>query len=109
MIARTWSGRTRREHADAYVDYILRTGVKDARATEGNRGVLFLRRDGEAETEFTFISLWGSLADVVGFAGADVTRARYYPADRVYLLDMPERVEHQEVAVDAREEAHANG
>ena len=107
MIARVWAGRTRREHAEAYADYLSRTGVKDARGTEGNRGVLVLRRDGEAETEFTFISLWGSLADIVSFSGPDVGRARYYPADHVYLLEMPDRVQHHEVAIDATEAIHA--
>ncbi len=44
MIARTWHGAVPSEKADAYYELLLRSGVPDYRATEGNRGVLVLRR-----------------------------------------------------------------
>lgn len=43
MIARIWRGVTRADQADAYYDYLERTGLKDYRNTAGNRGVWVLR------------------------------------------------------------------
>ena len=43
MIARTWRGATKAEDADAYVEYLEKTGFPEYRATPGNRGVLALR------------------------------------------------------------------
>ena len=36
MIARIWHGRTPREKADSYVEYLEKTGVRDQTAIEGN-------------------------------------------------------------------------
>jgi len=48
MIARQWHGRVRAADADAYYQYLLRTGVRDYRSVPGNRGVQVLRRqDGD--------------------------------------------------------------
>jgi len=44
MIARSWDGVTAAAQADAYADYVRRTGVTDLAATDGNRGVYLLRR-----------------------------------------------------------------
>jgi hypothetical protein len=44
MIARIWHGITMAAKADAYLDYLNRTGVPDYQATPGNRGVYVLRR-----------------------------------------------------------------
>lgn len=97
MVARTWHGSVRREDADRYFDYLARTGVRDLRETAGNRGVYVMRRmDGE-EAHFLLISLWGSLSDIRAFAGEDVARARYYPEDPVFLLEMEPQVTHYEV------------
>ena len=45
MIARLWRGVVPAGRGDAYAAYLDRTGVRDCRATPGNRGVLVLRRD----------------------------------------------------------------
>ena len=42
MIARIWHGMTRAADADAYWDYLNRTGLPDYRATAGNQGVTVL-------------------------------------------------------------------
>ena len=44
MIAHIWHGRVPAVKANAYYDYLLRTGVPDYRRTPGNRGVCVLRR-----------------------------------------------------------------
>jgi hypothetical protein len=40
MIARIWRGWTAREDADAYVEYLERTGMVEYRATPGNLELL---------------------------------------------------------------------
>ncbi|MGH7481702.1 MAG: antibiotic biosynthesis monooxygenase family protein [Longimicrobiales bacterium] len=97
MIARVWTGRTRTEDADTYAAYLARTGIPDYHATPGNRGVHVLRRiDGEV-TEFLLLTYWDDIASIRAFAGADIERARYYPEDEHWLLEMPETVTHYDV------------
>jgi heme-degrading monooxygenase HmoA len=97
MIARTWHGIVLREQADAYRAYLLRTGVPDYKATPGNRGVYVLRRLEGPHAHFLLISVWDSLDAIRAFAGDDVERARYYPEDAAYLLEMEPTVTHYEV------------
>ncbi len=97
MIARTWHGIVPREKADAYHQFVLRTGVPDYKGTPGNRGVYVLRRVDGAVAHFLLLSLWDSLEAIRAFAGDDVERARYYPEDADYLLEMEPTVTHYEV------------
>jgi heme-degrading monooxygenase HmoA len=99
MIARTWKGITPRSKADAYLDYLHRTGVRVCSDTPGNLGVYLLHRLDGDRAEFLFISLWESREAIRRFAGPDVERAVYFPEDREFLLDLPPRVEHYEVSV----------
>ncbi len=97
MIARIWQGRIRASDVVAYVDYITQTGLNDYRATPGNHGAHILTRiDGDIAHVLTF-SIWESVEAIKAFAGDDMTRARYYPEDRRFLLDFPERVEHYDM------------
>ncbi len=97
LIARHWHGAVPAAKGDAYAAYLRRTGVQDCRATAGNRGVEVLRRTVGAETHFVFISFWDSMDAIRAFAGADAERARYYPEDRDYLLELEPTVTHYEV------------
>jgi heme-degrading monooxygenase HmoA len=97
MIARVWRGATREEDAGRYREYLDETGVKEARATPGNRGVLVMRRVADGRAEFLFASFWESMEAIHGFAGDDVERAVYYPEDRRYLLELDPHVRHYEV------------
>jgi hypothetical protein len=99
-IARTWRGRTRADDADAYAAYLEETGVRALRATPGSERVLILRRVDGDEAEFWVISLWRDMGSISAFAGADPTRARYFPEDERYLLEMTPDVIHYEIAVD---------
>ena len=97
MIARTWHGRVAADKADAYHDYLSRTGLTDYQTTPGNRGVLVLRKiDGEV-AHFTLTSFWDSMVAITRFAGEPVEAARYYPEDDEYLLEREPHVTHQEV------------
>ncbi len=97
MIARMWRGAVRPERGDAYAAYLDQTGVRECRATPGNKGVWVLRRNLPDETEFLFISLWESYNAIKRFAGEDVEQAHYYPEDRDYLLELKPNVEHYDV------------
>lgn len=86
MIARTWRGWTRSEDADAYVEYLLQTGIKEYRATTGNRAAYILRREDGERVEFVTLSFWDSLDAVRAFAGDDAERAVFYPEDDRFLV-----------------------
>ncbi len=94
MIARTWRGWTLREDADAYLEYLHETGLKEYRATSGNRGAWALRRDDGERTEIVTLSFWDSLDAVRAFAGDEVDRAVFYPEDDRYLVDRELTVRH---------------
>jgi hypothetical protein len=99
-IARTWRGRTHADDAQAYRAYLEETGVRELRATPGNERVLILRRRQGDEAEFWVISLRRDMASISAFAGDDPTRARYFPEDERYLLEMTPDVIHYEIAAD---------
>ena len=97
MIARMWRGWVRPDDAPAYAEYIERTGLADYRQTPGNRGAwMFQRRDGE-RMEIVTLSFWDSYEAVSRFAGADISRARFYPEDEQYLIGRELCVTHYEV------------
>ena len=98
MIARIWRGITLADKADAYVDYLNETGLKDYAKTPGNLGVTVLRRLQGEHCEIVLISLWESMAAVRAFAGENPERSVYYPEDEEYLLEMEPLVRHYEVA-----------
>lgn len=104
MIARTWRGMTPEAKADEYLDYLKQTGVKDYQATEGNRGVMVLRRLHEGKAKFLLISLWDSVEDIRRFAGDEIDKAVYYPEDRDFLLAFEPHVEHYEVLLSSNAE-----
>lgn len=97
MIARTWHGTVPAAKADRYYDYLQQTGVPDLRATPGNLGVYVMRRLEGGLAHFLMISLWESAERIRAFAGEDIERARYYPEDAAYLLELDPRVVHYEV------------
>ena len=103
MIARTWHGAVPTEKADAYHDYLLTTGVPDYQQTPGNRGVYVFRRTEGDTAHFLLLTLWDSLDAIREFAGDDVERARYYPEDADYLLDLEPTVTHYDVLASPEE------
>ena len=97
MIARTWHGAVPQGRAEAYYDFLLRTGIPDYKATPGNRGVFVLRRVENGVAHFFLITLWESAEAIRAFAGDDIARARYYPEDPSFLIEMEPTVTHYEV------------
>jgi heme-degrading monooxygenase HmoA len=94
-----WRGWVDNDRADAYVDYITRTGLAEYRRTSGNLGAEMWTRDlGDGRSEVTTLSWWESLDDIRGFAGDDIDQAVFYPEDDEYLIDRETTVTHHEVA-----------
>jgi heme-degrading monooxygenase HmoA len=97
MITRIWRGVVRRRDADAYADYIRKTGFSEYAETAGNRGAWLLRRNQAERTEFIAFSLWESREAIRAFAGDDIEAAVYYPEDERYLIERDASVSHYEV------------
>lgn len=99
MIARFWHGVTLAEKADEYLEYLNKTGVSDYKATPGNLGVFVFRRTEDNKAHFLLFTLWDSYESIKRFAGDDFEKARYYPDDTRWLLELEPNVIHYEVAI----------
>jgi heme-degrading monooxygenase HmoA len=97
MIARIWRGATRAEDADAYADYMGRTGGEALAATPGSRGVYMLRRVDGDRAEWIMLSLWHDEEAVRAFAGDDPSLAVFYPQDDRFLTERDLTASHFEV------------
>ena len=96
-IARLWRSRIKAGRLNEYREYVRETGLRDYRSEPGNRGACILSATEHGAATIATLSFWDSYASIVRFAGDDVSRARYYPADDEYLIDPPEAVEHFDV------------
>jgi len=97
MIARTWRGATKASDGDAYVEYLRKTGIREYKATPGNKGVIALRRERDGKPEFFLVSLWDGWDAVRAFAGPTPERAVFYPEDDRFLVERDNHVDHYEV------------
>ena len=97
MIARIWHGVTTEAKSDAFVQQLIRTGVKECHATPGNRGVQVLRRSRDGGAEFLFVSFWDSWDSIRAFAGPNSDQAVYYPDDKDFLTEFEPTVAHYEL------------
>ena len=96
IITRIWHGRTRAEHADEYLEFLIKTGVRDYKATPGNLSVEILRRREGDICHFWTVTKWDSFENIKKFAGEDYEKARYYEEDKQYLLEFEPHVIHCE-------------
>ena len=101
MIARTWHGVTQVSKADEYLDYLKRTGVAEYKKTEGNRGVYVLQRVDGDQAHFLLLTLWESEEAIKRFAGSEIEKAKYYPEDEKFLLELEPTVTHYEVLLNS--------
>jgi heme-degrading monooxygenase HmoA len=107
-IARVWRGTTPAGKADAYHEYLLKTGIPDAKATPGNQGVFVLRRVSDGLAEFLVLSLWESAEAVHQFAGERIERPVHYGGEMEFLVDADPTVRHYQVlAAPDRQETPA--
>jgi heme-degrading monooxygenase HmoA len=96
MITRVWHGKTRREDADEYLDFLKRTAFPDYKSVDGNLDVEIWRRPDGDISHFWCVTKWDNLESIRQFAGDEVEKAKYYPEDERYLLEFEENVIHCE-------------
>jgi heme-degrading monooxygenase HmoA len=95
-ITRIWHGRTRVEHADEYLQFLIDTGVADYKSVEGNLSVEVWRKiDGDV-CHFWTVTKWDNYDSIKKFAGDDPAKPKYYADDSKYLLEFEPAVEHYE-------------
>lgn len=95
-ITRVWHGRTKAEHADEYLSFLVETGVADYKSVPGNQGVEVWRQvDGDV-CHFWTVSKWEGFVSIKRFAGEDYEKAKYYPEDARFLLEFEPTVQHCE-------------
>ncbi len=97
MTARIWHGRTKAADYEAYCRFLLERAAPDYRGTPGFVKLVFLRKSKGGEAHLTLITFWENLEVIKNFAGAEYEKAKYYPEDEEYLLELEEKVEHCEV------------
>jgi heme-degrading monooxygenase HmoA len=97
MIVRMWHGRVPTSKAIAYRKFLNERAIPHYQSVAGNISVHLLERaDGEI-THFITMTFWQSLDSIKGFTGEEVTKAKYYPEDRDFLLEFEPEVFHYQV------------
>jgi heme-degrading monooxygenase HmoA len=83
--------------ADDYLAFLQRRALPDYRGIPGNLAAYILRRADGDVTHFTTVTHWNSRQAIEVFAGADISRAKYYPEDSGCLLEFESSVQHSEL------------
>lgn len=94
MITRIWHGRTKKEDAEIYRNYVMKTGVPEYQNSDGNLDVQILQRDDGDVTHIWTVTKWQDLESIKSFAGKEISKAKYYPEDEKYLLELEPNVIH---------------
>jgi hypothetical protein len=96
MITRIWHGTTSLEKSHQYLEFLLNKGTNDYRLTPGNRSVRIWKKTENDACHFWTVTEWDNQEALKSFAGEDYGKAVYYPADKNFLLDFEENVNHYE-------------
>jgi heme-degrading monooxygenase HmoA len=94
-IARIWKGRTTREKADEYAQYLYDVGFLPL--AKKSLGAQMFREDCAHETEFITISYWESVEAMSRFAGTDPRKIHHLERDGEFLLELPDSVQILEI------------
>jgi heme-degrading monooxygenase HmoA len=97
MIARVWQGVVHIEKAEVYSRYLADFGFRDYETYTGNLGIYLLRHSKGSQVHVLLLSFWTSREAIVGYAGADIEQAHYYPYDLECLIRPAPNVEHYKV------------
>ena len=97
MIARTWRGVTKREHAQDYIEYLEGQTFPRLATMDGFVKATLLRREVAHGTELLAISVWQSEQAIKQFAGETPTRAVVPDQVRALLVEYDEFASHYEV------------
>lgn len=74
MIVRIWHGRTKTSDAEAYREFVIKTGITDYQSVKGNQGVqLWQRQEGDI-THIWTVSWWDNFESIKAFAGVDIKK-----------------------------------
>ncbi len=99
VITRIWHGRTRAEHADEYLQFVIDTGVADYKSVAGNLSVEIWRRIEGDICHFWTVTKWDGYDSIRRFAGEEIENAKYYPQDSKFLLEFEPTVQHCETFI----------
>ena len=94
MITRIWHGKTKKEDADTYRKYVSDTGIQEYLKTDGNLDTQIWQKDEDEETHIWTVTRWKDSDSIKKFAGEDFQKAKYYPEDKKYLLELEPYVDH---------------
>jgi heme-degrading monooxygenase HmoA len=97
VIARVWHGITDLEKADDYLRFVRARAIPEYKQVPGNLGAFVLRRLDPDVAHFITLSFWDSTHSIEGFAGSDISLAKYYPEDSDFLLEFEPTVTHYEL------------
>lgn len=97
MVVRMWHGRVPTSKARAYREFTNRRAIPDYRSVPGNISVHILERQEGDVTHFVTLTFWENREAIGAFAGDPIDRAKYYPEDKDYLLELEPTVVHYEV------------
>jgi len=92
-----WHGRVPSAKAAAYRAFLNERAIPDYASVEGNLSVHILERAEGEVTHFVTMTFWTGIDAIRAFAGADVTKAKYYREDADYLIDFEPQVVHYDV------------
>ncbi|MFZ1744203.1 MAG: hypothetical protein WAT93_15245 [Pontixanthobacter sp.] len=87
MILRTWHGRTSLADAGQYEEFMRIRAAPDYQSVPGLLRAIFTRRDEDDAAHFLLVTVWRDINCVKQFAGADPSKAKYYPEDDAFLLE----------------------
>ncbi|MGR9060223.1 antibiotic biosynthesis monooxygenase family protein (plasmid) [Rhizobium leguminosarum] len=97
-IARVWRGRTRREIADEYEQYLKAEGTP--RLLQNTLGFQLLREDLDTETWFATTSYWPDIESMTAFTKGNPTKMHHPKRDAEYLTEPPEGIAIHTILID---------
>jgi len=96
MITRIWHGKTKKEDADTYRQYVAETGINEYLETDGNLDTQIWQKNENDTTHIWTVTRWKDFDSIKKFAGEDFQKAKYYPEDKKFLLEFEPHVDHYE-------------
>ncbi|MGC9953611.1 MAG: antibiotic biosynthesis monooxygenase [Rhizomicrobium sp.] len=97
MIARTWHGYTKPEHADAYEAMLKPELLPGIGKVKGFRHSYLLRRNVGREVEFITVMFWDSIDAIRAVTGPDYEASIIPEERRHYLARHDAKATHYEV------------
>ena len=97
MVTRIWHGTTPAAKSDEYLNLMRTVAMPYYHSTSGNKGAYALRRREGDTAHFLMVTFWESEEAIRGFAGDDISVAKYYGFDKDFLLELEPCSTHYEM------------